>query len=467
MVMSSVALCLIAKNEAALIGACLDSVVNAVDQVIVVDTGSTDETVAIAQAKGAEIVHFMWCDDFSAARNAALASVRCDWVLVLDCDERLASGAAQKIRSATGKAQAEAYVLPLVNADSMAAHPDDVVSGKNALEAPIWLPRLFRFSSDLIWEGRVHENLSAWMGRRNGRVASIDAPIAHYGCVPDYRENRGNSDRNLKLLLAQLRDQPNDWFSRTFLLEELLVRNDPAIQSHKAYLENQLTVELLPAIAAGRAQTGIVKTLTVCMAVAANHADFQRVCHWVAEARSVGVAHPNIDFMEGLALERLSLSDHGADQEHLVLARDAYLRVLSSEEKVWVDALIGGIRSWNGILRLSTVLLQLGHFEDALEGFRRVSKQNVQAGEKAAMGQAEALIALGRPEEALGLIFPWMEANPQNCDASILAASACEALGDPVAARDFWICAANNARESLNGLHRLHRLNQGLAAMAS
>jgi glycosyltransferase involved in cell wall biosynthesis len=467
MFMPSIALCLIAKNEAALIGACLDSAAKAVDQVIVVDTGSTDETVAIARAKGAEIVHFKWCDDFSAARNAALPLVRCDWVLVLDCDERLASDACQKIRTAVAQARAEAYVLPLVDADSMDAHPDEVVSGKKALREPIWLPRLFRFSSDLIWEGRVHENLSAWMGHRNGHVAAVDAHIAHYGCVPDYRESRGNSDRNLKLLLAQLEEKPNDWFSRTFLLEELLVRNDPTIHTHKAYLENQLKVELLPAVAAGRAQTGIVKTLTVCMAIAANRADFPRVCHWVAQARSVGIDHPNIDFMEGLALERLSMSDHGVDQERLGLARDAYLRVLSIKEKVWVDGLIAGIRGWNSILRLSTVLLQLGHLEDALEGFKMVSEQNALAEEQAAMGQAEVLIALGRPEEALVLIFPWMEAEPQNCDAAILAGAACEALGDPAAARDFWICAANNARDGLKGLHRLHLLNQGLAAMAS
>jgi tetratricopeptide (TPR) repeat protein len=171
--------------------------------------------------------------------------------------------------------------------------------------------------------------------------------------------------------------------------------------------------------------------------------------------------------MEGLALERLSMSDHGVDQERLGLARDAYLRVLSIKEKVWVDGLIAGIRGWNSILRLSTVLLQLGHLEDALEGFKMVSEQNALAEEQAAMGQAEVLIALGRPEEALVLIFPWMEAEPQNCDAAILAGAACEALGDPAAARDFWICAANNARDGLKGLHRLHLLNQGLAAMAS
>jgi tetratricopeptide (TPR) repeat protein len=465
--MPRIALCLIAKNEAALIGACLDSVADAVDQVIVVDTGSTDKTVEIAQKKGAEIVHFEWCDDFSAARNAALASVRADWVLVLDCDERLATGGAQAIRLATQQARAEAYVLPLLDADSMDSHPDEVVSGRRALREPIWLLRLFRFSADLRWEGRVHEQPTTWLKARAGRVATVDAPIAHYGCVPDYRAERGNSDRNLKLLLAQIEADPKAWFARTYLLEELLKRNDPAVSEHAALLGEQLRVELLPSVKAGGGQNGVVKSLTACMAFAANTADFHQVHQWAKDARAVGIAHPNIDFMEGLAYERLALSDHGPDHSRLVLARDAYMRVLAGEEKVWVDGLISGIRSWNGILRFSIVLLQLGHAEDALEGFKRVLAQPNHGQEAASLGQAEALIVLGRPEEALALIYPWMEANPQNCDAAILAASACENLGHPAAARDFWLSAANSARDGLKGLHRLHRLNQGLAAMAS
>jgi tetratricopeptide (TPR) repeat protein len=465
--MPTIALCLIAKNEAALIGACLDSVADAVDQIIVVDTGSTDETVAIAREKGAEIVHFEWCDDFSAARNAALPSVRSDWVLVLDCDERLATGGAQAIRLAVQQARADAYVLPWINADSLDSHPDEVVSGRRALREPIWIIRLFRFSSDLRWEGPVHEQATTWLQARDGRVATVDAPIAHYGCVPDYRAERGNSDRNLKLLQAQIEVDPKAWFARTYLLEELMNRSDPAASEHAAILGEQLRVELLPAVKAGRPQNGVVKTLTACMAFAAHTADFHQVQQWVGRARALGIVHPNIDFMEGIAHERLALSDHGLDIFRLGLAKEAYLKTLSGEDKVWVDGLIGGIRSWNGILRLSTVLLQLGHAEDALEGFKRVLAQPNHDQEAASLGQAEALIALGRPEEALALIYPWMEANPQNCDAAILAASACEALGHPSAARDFWLSAANSARGGLSGLHRLHRLNQGLAAMAS
>ncbi|MBD2325635.1 glycosyltransferase [Alkalinema sp. FACHB-956] len=85
----SLSLCMIVKNEAANLPRCLDSVKDVVDEMIVLDTGSTDQTIAIAQSYGAKVYEFTWCDDFSAARNAALPYVTGEWVLVLDADEVL------------------------------------------------------------------------------------------------------------------------------------------------------------------------------------------------------------------------------------------------------------------------------------------------------------------------------------------------------------------------------------------
>jgi hypothetical protein len=80
---------LIARDEEASLGRCLASVKEVAHQIIVVDTGSTDRTVEIAREHGAEVHAFEWCDDFAAARNAALEHARGDWVLVLDADEEL------------------------------------------------------------------------------------------------------------------------------------------------------------------------------------------------------------------------------------------------------------------------------------------------------------------------------------------------------------------------------------------
>ena len=82
-------LCMIVKDEATTLPKCLGSVKNVVDEMIVLDTGSTDKTPDIAKQFGAEVHHFKWCNDFSAARNDALKYVKGDWILVLDADETL------------------------------------------------------------------------------------------------------------------------------------------------------------------------------------------------------------------------------------------------------------------------------------------------------------------------------------------------------------------------------------------
>jgi tetratricopeptide (TPR) repeat protein len=93
-------LCMIVKDEEAALPKCLGSVKDVVDEIIVLDTGSTDKTPDIAKQFGAEVHHFKWCNDFSAARNDALKYVTGDWVLVLDADESLTQQIVPHIREA-------------------------------------------------------------------------------------------------------------------------------------------------------------------------------------------------------------------------------------------------------------------------------------------------------------------------------------------------------------------------------
>jgi tetratricopeptide (TPR) repeat protein len=82
---------MIVKNEAQNLGRCLQSAQPWVDEMIVVDTGSNDETVTIAESFGAKVSDFQWCDDFAAARNYSLTLARGAWILVLDADQELFS----------------------------------------------------------------------------------------------------------------------------------------------------------------------------------------------------------------------------------------------------------------------------------------------------------------------------------------------------------------------------------------
>src|SRR2546423_252783 len=94
-----VSLCVIAKNEAANLAQCLAPLAGIVDEILVVDTGSTDDTKLIARSHGARVVDFAWCDDFSAARNQWLAHASGDWIFWLDADDRVAPSSALQLEA--------------------------------------------------------------------------------------------------------------------------------------------------------------------------------------------------------------------------------------------------------------------------------------------------------------------------------------------------------------------------------
>ena len=112
-------LSMIVRDEATRIEACLRSVQDFVDEMVVVDTGSTDETVALAQACGARVEHLTWPGDFAPARNAALEHVKGDWVLVLDADEQLRTEAIPKLKALM--AQPDVLVINLLRHELGAA----------------------------------------------------------------------------------------------------------------------------------------------------------------------------------------------------------------------------------------------------------------------------------------------------------------------------------------------------------
>lgn len=98
--MTKISLCTIVKNEEHTLPQCLESAKDLVDEMIVIDTGSTDRTVEIAEQLGAKVYHFEWCDDFASARNEAFKYVRGEWILVLDADEVLNSAVIPQLQQA-------------------------------------------------------------------------------------------------------------------------------------------------------------------------------------------------------------------------------------------------------------------------------------------------------------------------------------------------------------------------------
>src|SRR3954468_22822872 len=107
----TLSLCMIVKDEEEWLGRSLPAVNPAVDEMIIVDTGSTDRTVEIAEEFGATVLHHEWTGDFSAARNVSLEAASGDWIIYLDADEVLVEEDAERLRACTGRTWREAFAL--------------------------------------------------------------------------------------------------------------------------------------------------------------------------------------------------------------------------------------------------------------------------------------------------------------------------------------------------------------------
>lgn len=189
---AAIALVMIVRNEARCLARCLDSARAHVDDMLVLDTGSTDGTPDIARQCGARVAHFDWVDDFSAARNAALAQVSTPWRLVLDADEWIDSGTDAL---ASLREQAPDF-LGLVQVDSQVCDERGQIQ-----QAPSWLPRVL--PRGVTYTGRIHEQPQTTLPRQR-----LGLVLGHDGYLPAQQTSKAG--RNRVLLQTALAEYPGD-----------------------------------------------------------------------------------------------------------------------------------------------------------------------------------------------------------------------------------------------------------------
>jgi glycosyltransferase involved in cell wall biosynthesis/Tfp pilus assembly protein PilF len=199
-------LCMIVRDEESMLRRCLDAVRDAVDEIVVVDTGSTDKTVEIAESYGAKVHHHEWTGDFSAARNASFDAATSDWIVYLDADEVLYDGEAERLRALTGRTWREAFFV--VEDNHTGALEDGTSVHHNAL-------RVFRNRPEYRFKGRIHEQIAHSLpGFLVERIESTDVRLEHFGYLGVVREEKDKSRRNLELLERQLDENGETTFLR-------------------------------------------------------------------------------------------------------------------------------------------------------------------------------------------------------------------------------------------------------------
>jgi len=208
---------MIARDEAAFLEQCLESVRGLVDQLVVVDTGSADHTAQVAHKHGALLLHHPWQGDFAAARNVALEAATGEWVLVLDCDEVLAPSDHARLRQLLRSSGPLAYRLTTRNYTDRANLAGWVACrGEYPEEKQYrgWFPttkvRLWRNLREIRFAGAVHELVEGALAARGAQVGDCPVPVHHYG----YAEKARSKDHYLRAGEEKVRQQPGDLRAR-------------------------------------------------------------------------------------------------------------------------------------------------------------------------------------------------------------------------------------------------------------
>jgi tetratricopeptide (TPR) repeat protein len=211
---------MIVRDEEEMLPRCLAAVAPAVDEIVIVDTGSQDRTVEIARSFGATVIEREWTGSFSDARNVSFEAAGGDWLIYLDADEVLVSEDVDRLRALAGHTWREAIYF--VETNFTGDEDDGTAVTHNAL-------RMFRNRPWYRFEGRLHEqvaqHLPAYLPER---LHQSDVRIEHYGYLGVVRDKKEKSRRNIELLLAQRAESGSTPFLHFNLGSEYAAAGDAA-----------------------------------------------------------------------------------------------------------------------------------------------------------------------------------------------------------------------------------------------
>jgi tetratricopeptide (TPR) repeat protein len=339
-----VSLCLIAKNEAHRLPACLGSVADLVHESLVVDTGSTDATKQVAMSHGAKVFDFPWRDDFAAARNESIRHATGEWIFWLDCDHWIDEENRQRLARLFAD-------LPDENVGYLMKwrSPSDEAGSQATLHDAT---QLFRNDPRIRWQYRIHEQIRPAIQRAGGETRWTDVVINHSG-YQNQEEKFKKLERNLRLLLLEDAEHPNDSVMLFHLGWTYYLMGRPA----EAFgpLERSLAL-------AQRGETTVRKTyalLVRCKRQLGQQMDAITIC---LNGRTHFPNDPELLFHEG------QLRREGGD---LPGAEAALIKLLTVPDETYILASVDpGLKGYKGRCALAEVYRDQGKLADAEREWR-------------------------------------------------------------------------------------------------
>jgi glycosyltransferase involved in cell wall biosynthesis/Flp pilus assembly protein TadD len=378
-------LCMIVRNEEERLGNCLESAKDVVDEIVIIDTGSTDGTVDIARSYGAVLGTFEWCDDFSAARNQSLQLATGDWIMWLDADDLMPAEFHQPIRSLVAGPCDRSYFFVL---------DDRGFESVSCLQM-----RLFPNLEGITFEMPIHEQVTPSLGRLGIDMQPTDIRVVHTGYTTPEVVNQ-KKQRYLAIMERWLVKHPGDYIVRSHvaLTYHTTGRGEEAIAAYRYILEQ---TECL-------ADHNYVIYTTALLFLGRTYLKMQQVedaLHWI------GKAH---DFDPDYILSRFSMAEANLAAQKWTEAVEAAHSVLNADFQMTFFPIDRQELTYSSLCVLGRALAQLDDIDGASEALHRATKTTVARRSEALGVLSEIYKTRGQADEASAVLTQALLISPDD-----------------------------------------------------
>ena len=435
-------LCMIMRDEEEHLARCLTSVQGVVDEIVIVDTGSVDRSVEIAESFGARVLHEEWRGDFAAPRNTSIDAATGDWILVLDADEELVDGA--RLRDLLHDEDIEGYCLREVNFIGEERGIESVVNSAF---------RLFRNRPAYRYSGALHEQIMGTVDPAGGACTRfVGIEIHHYGYLEPTNRAKEKTDRNMAIVMEEVARKPTDSFTlfNAGVEFQRVGRFEEALDYFRASFTHLAS---LKAYYASLLLRNIVATLN-------SLERWDEALDVLADALQAYPDFPDLHYLQGQIhssrreyraavksfRRAIDLGDHGGDRYLAQAGMGSFyswhalgvLHEMMGDTAEAVRCQRNAIRSANGhyaapVMRLTRLLLGSDPPREVREYMARILGSTNRADSLVAV--AQVLLSEGHPEHSLAVLSEARELTPDDAAIRLAMADALIRLGDLPGAR--------------------------------